>query len=103
MTKSPRKNVPDELGAACMPSGHASDRATAPGKTVLWKGLQVKKGVSAIRRFDWTRENIRHTGFRRLDIKGIYLILIGSGITETFPYSFGNFRKLSLYNCFMPI
>ena len=34
MTKSPRKNVPDvgiELGAACMPSGHASDRATASG------------------------------------------------------------------------
>ena len=31
MTKSPRKNVSDvemELGAACMPSGHASDRAT---------------------------------------------------------------------------
>ena len=34
MSKSPRKNVPDvgiEFGAACMPSGHASDRATAPG------------------------------------------------------------------------
>ena len=34
MNKSPRKNVPDvgiELGAACMQSGHASDRATAPG------------------------------------------------------------------------
>ena len=34
MTKSPRNNVPDvgiELGAACMPSGHASDRATVPG------------------------------------------------------------------------
>ena len=34
MTKSPRKNVPDvgiELGAACMPSEHASDRATARG------------------------------------------------------------------------
>ena len=34
MTKSPRKNVPDvgiELGTACMPSEHASDRATAPG------------------------------------------------------------------------
>ena len=33
MTKSPRKNVPDvgiELGAACMPSELASDRATAP-------------------------------------------------------------------------
>ena len=24
-------------------------------------------------------------------------------ITETSPYSFGNFRKLSLYKCFMPI
>ena len=24
-------------------------------------------------------------------------------ITETSPCSFGNFRKLSLYNCFMPI
>ena len=24
-------------------------------------------------------------------------------ITETSPYSFGNFRKVSLYNCFMPI
>ena len=35
MTKSPRKNVPDvgiELGAACMPSGYASDRGTAPGQ-----------------------------------------------------------------------
>ena len=24
-------------------------------------------------------------------------------ITEMSPYSFGNFRKLSLYNCFMSI
>ena len=34
MSKSPRKRLPDvgiELGAACMPSEHASDRATAPG------------------------------------------------------------------------
>ena len=34
MTKSPRKKVPDvgiELGAVCMPSELASDRATAPG------------------------------------------------------------------------
>ena len=34
ITRSPRKNVPDvgiELGAACMPSGHASDWATTPG------------------------------------------------------------------------
>ena len=33
MAKSPRKNVPGvgiKLGAAWMPSGHASDRATAP-------------------------------------------------------------------------
>ena len=57
MTKSPRKNVPDvgiELGATCMPSEHASDRATAPGlhrgntafgmwsKTkYIWIGLQT--------------------------------------------------------------
>ena len=39
MTKSPRKNVPDvgiELGAACMPSGLASDRATVPGRLQDW-------------------------------------------------------------------
>ena len=39
MTKSPRKDVLDlgiELGAACMPSGHASDRATAPGRMGVW-------------------------------------------------------------------
>ena len=38
MTKSLRKNVPDmgiELGAACMPSELASDRATAPGHVLL--------------------------------------------------------------------
>ena len=38
MTKSPRKNVPDvgiELGAAYMPSEHASDRATAPSMFFL--------------------------------------------------------------------
>ena len=36
MTKSPGKNVLDvgiELWAACMPSGHASDRATVPGES----------------------------------------------------------------------
>ena len=36
MTKSPRKSVPDvgiELGAACMPSWHASNRATATRHT----------------------------------------------------------------------
>ena len=38
MTKSPRMNVPDvgiKLGAACMPSGHASDRATAPSNVSM--------------------------------------------------------------------
>ena len=38
MTKSPRKNVPDvgiELKAACMPSEHASDRATAPSSMLI--------------------------------------------------------------------
>ena len=45
MTKSPRKNVPDvgiELGAACMPSELASDRATAPG-------LQEKESIMVLR------------------------------------------------------
>ena len=48
MTKSPLKNVPDvgiELGAACMPRGHVSNRATMPGLTdkfTLWrKELQL--------------------------------------------------------------
>ena len=31
----------------------------------------------------------------------IFVVLLT--ITETSPYSFGNFRKLSLYKCFMPI
>ena len=38
MTKSQRKNVPDvgiELEPACMPSEHASDRATAPGCIII--------------------------------------------------------------------
>ena len=44
MTKSPRKNVPDvgfELGAACMPSELASDRATALGLTHFEPGQLV--------------------------------------------------------------
>ena len=39
MTKSPRKNVPDvgiELGAPCMPSELASNRATAPDHSVFF-------------------------------------------------------------------
>ena len=42
MTKSPRKNVPDvgiELGAACMPSELASDRATAPTISLKVNGI----------------------------------------------------------------
>ena len=45
MTKSSRKNVPDvgiELGAACMPSEHASDRATAAPGHVQGECLSVK-------------------------------------------------------------
>ena len=34
----------------------------------------------------------------------IYIyILVWIDITEKSPYSFGNYRKLSLYNCFMLI
>ena len=46
MTKSPRKNVPNlgiELGATCMPSELASDRATAPGCYIT-----VRKGVDCL-------------------------------------------------------
>ena len=35
--------------------------------------------------------------------KGEKYTTIFTSITETSPYSFGNFCKLSLYNCFMPI
>ena len=58
MTKFPRKNGPDmeiELGAACMPSKHASDRATAPGPlegielTVEYNNVHVRiPGVGQI-------------------------------------------------------
>ena len=44
MTKSSRKIVPDagiELGAACMRSGHASDRATASGTSTKRKRTNV--------------------------------------------------------------
>ena len=44
MTKSPWKNVSDvgiELGAACMPSGHASDRAAAPGQGLFQSSLSI--------------------------------------------------------------
>ena len=44
MTKSPQKNVPDvgiKLGAACMPSEHASDRAAAPGHSKCDLDLMV--------------------------------------------------------------
>ena len=47
MAKSPRKNVPDvgiELGAACMPSEHASDRATAARSGYIGDG--IKSSVS---------------------------------------------------------
>ena len=44
MTKSLRKNVQEmgiELGAACMPRGHASDQATTPGRAAQITGLQI--------------------------------------------------------------
>ena len=48
MTKSPRKNVHDvgiELGAACMASGHASDRATVPGNDKVEKVTKIKARI----------------------------------------------------------
>ena len=51
MTKSPRRNVSDvgiELGAACMPGGHASDRATAPGNKVIYISVKTILSQTAI-------------------------------------------------------
>ena len=40
------------------------------------------------------------TIFTTITVKTVFQM---SRIMETFPYPFGNFRKLSFYNCFMPI
>ena len=48
MTKSPQKNMPDvgiELGAACMPSELASDRATAPAGLLWCKSFLLSKDL----------------------------------------------------------
>ena len=43
-------------------------------------------------------------GFRYiLTVIDVFSKYVWAVITETSPYSFDNFRKLSLYNCFMPI
>ena len=50
MTKSPRKNVPDvgiELGAACMPSGHASIELPRPAAIYLIS-IQYRFGENGI-------------------------------------------------------
>ena len=47
MTMSPLKNVPDvgvELGAACMPSGHASDQAGGIVACVMGVVVRCRKG-----------------------------------------------------------
>ena len=43
-----------------------------------------------------------HRTFKQL-LREVQMNKMRSDITETSQYSFGNFRKLSLYNCFMPI
>ena len=49
--------------------------------------------------WDFTARHNYLTSFEQVGRKWKIL----KNITETSPYSFGNFRKLSLYNCFMPI
>ena len=80
MTKSPRKNVPDvgiELGAACMPSEHASDRATAPGRMLrssnwVWRSFHTESGRwRSDACFSWCDEATRssfHTARDKIDI-----------------------------------
>ena len=51
MTKSARKTVPDvgiEVGAACMPSELASDRATASGPDILHHIELMRIGIKKI-------------------------------------------------------
>ena len=48
--------------------------------------------------WDFTARRNYLTSFEQVGRKWKIL----KNITETSPYSFGNFRKLSLYNCFMP-
>ena len=46
------------------------------------------------------KESIKRS---RTDVDLIKMLWNKIYIRETPPYSFGNFRNLSLYNCFMPI
>ena len=70
MTKSPRKNVPDvgiELGAACMPSGHTSDRATAPGwRGLLWLMQFTSKGTGLLNSKRWRQRHLSSSLYRKL-------------------------------------
>ena len=49
--------------------------------------------------WDFTARRNYLTSFEQVGRKWKIL----KNVTETSPYSFGNFRKLSLYNCFMPV
>ena len=46
---------------------------------------------------------IIHSIIIAIKIFNVSIVFCNISITETSPYSFGNFRKLSLYNCFMTI
>ena len=51
MTKSPRKNVPGvgiELGAACMPNGHASDELPRPALTLSGSVCRTSQEYSSM-------------------------------------------------------
>ena len=82
MTKSPRKNVPDvgiELGAACMPSELASDRATAPGRV---KGKRSQKYTSilfkSICKTEHFEANCMETGYLLLKLLRFYVFKIAA-------------------------
>ena len=60
---------------------------------------------NALRKDGKNKQVTRKAGkkYKRFCVLALYLFGMAFVITETSPYSFGNFRKLSLYNCFMPI
>ena len=58
MTKSPWKNVPGvgiKLKEACMPGGHASDRATVPGsECFIWSKFDIQSAGVALKMRSWS-------------------------------------------------
>ena len=107
MTKSPRKNVPDvgiELRATCMPSGHASDRATVPG-LCTGKLIVIGNFVETRQKCQQTQDVIKvRCRTRQVGLHAIFMLINapilvcgekGGHITLKLAVGHQNFLKLS--------